>query len=107
MFNYDIEIIKDDFKYHKSKLRIKYDLLEQLERRGDEFIRYIKDKGEFEDMIQVSMSKRASKLIPLSLHYLNTQQKLMISFWKKQKAFFSKTITIGRASKSNDNNDRQ
>ena len=90
IFNYDLDIISDDFKYHRSKIRAKYDRLMELENRGDEFIKYVKKEGGFGDIIQISIYKKPSKLIPLSPNYLNNKRKFEMFFVEETESFFLK-----------------
>ena len=88
VFHYDFQIIADDFEYHKARVLTKYDLLMELESRGDEFIDYVKTEGGFGDTVQVSIYKRPSELIPLSRKYLNNERKFERFFVEETEGFY-------------------
>ena len=93
VFNYDLQIIADDFEYQRSRIRAKYDLLRTLNDQSDELLKYLKKDtvwGPFEDYVWVSMSKDPSELIPLSPYYSNTQIKFEKFFKEETEGFFLK-----------------
>ena len=84
IFNYDIQIISDDFEYHRKNITYKYNRLTNLVKRGDELVQYIKDIGGYEKSVRVSMSIERSELKPLSKIYLIGHQRNYDTFFVDQ-----------------------